>query len=105
MSAQILLQRIAIVIKDAQPEVPIFHGEKNVQNQPTSGIPPHGTSYDPNHFQVPRFQRDADEVIRITKVSKVTKITSTTNNPEIGPTAISEAEGRTKGDKTTTTCG
>ena len=55
--------------------------------------------------EVPGSKGDEDEVIRVTKVSKVTKITSTTNNPEIGPTAISEAEGRTKGDTTTTTCG
>ena len=35
-----------------------FPWQKNVQNQPTSGIPPHGTSYDPNHFQArqPRNQ-------------------------------------------------
>ena len=64
------------------------------------------TSFRPVNLatEVPGLQRDEDEVTRVIKVSQVTKITSTTNNPEIGPTAISEAVGRTKGD-TTTTCG
>ena len=39
--------------------------------------------------KVPGFQRDVDEVIRVTKVSKVTTITSTTSNPVIGPTTNS----------------
>ena len=57
VSSQVLLKRIAIVLKDTQPEVPIFSGTQNVQNQPTSGLNPHSTLYDPmtnrggNHLQ------------------------------------------------------
>ena len=43
------------------------------------------------------MEGDADVDIRATKVSQVTTITSTTNSPEIGTTANSEAEGTTKG--------
>ena len=55
--------------------------------------------------EVPRLQRDEDEVTRVIKVSQVTTITNTTSNPGIGPTATSEAEERTEGDTTTPTCG
>ena len=50
VSSQVLLQRIAIVIKDAQPEVPIFQGKQNVKHQPMSGIPPHRTSHGPTLY-------------------------------------------------------
>ena len=57
VNSQVLLQRIAIVLKDTQPEVPIFSGTQNVQNQPTSGFHPNSTLNDPmttcggNHLQ------------------------------------------------------
>ena len=57
MNSQVLLKRIAIVLKDTQPEVPIFSGTQNVQNQPTSGFHPNSTLNDPmttrggNHLQ------------------------------------------------------
>ena len=40
VSSQVLLKRIAIVLKDAQLEVPIFQGDQNVQHQPASGLFP-----------------------------------------------------------------
>ena len=57
VNSQVLLKRIAIVLKDTQPEVPVFSGTQNVQNQPTSGFHPHSTLNDPmttrggNHLQ------------------------------------------------------
>ena len=60
VNSETLLKRIRIVLKDTQPEVPIFNsvsGNQNVQNQPPSGLSPHSTVFDPmpnrggNHLQ------------------------------------------------------
>ena len=57
VSSQVLLNRIAIFPRDAQPEEPVFQGNQNTQHQPASGISPHSTPADPmnargeNHFQ------------------------------------------------------
>ena len=47
VNSQVLLNRIAIALKDAQPEVPVFQGTQNVQHQPASGLNPHSTPIDP----------------------------------------------------------
>ena len=115
VSSQVLLDRIAILLRDAQPEEPVFQGNQNAQHQPASGLSPHSTPADPmtaqggNHFQArqPRNRgppvgrrRHKGEVIRATKVSQVIT-TSTTTQFLLGAPTISGAEEETKTQTTT----